>query len=121
MNHPNLCTSKPLPFGQAPTKSDLRYHLKNSFSIPEDRKQCFHTYFILKWDIDYALKSIYNGLITKDGTEYQVVYHKTSPSDLRKFAANDGIVPNSRKVLLSFRAAKQHYKLLPVVMITKVL
>ena len=102
-------------YGVAP--SNLRYAISNHFIFPDSLKDCLTNYFILEWTSNKFLGELHNGTIPAIAnkgdtvpTEFQVIYHKTDPIQLRVCSY----------VKLSFRIADPVFNLVPTVLVKEI-
>lgn len=89
-------------------KSSARYIMNNYWTIPEAYSDLFPTYYLLSWSVDYFTSSIQDGIIEREGTRYQVIYHHTDPVEIAK---------HSGSLFLSFRELAHIYKAQPTVLV----
>lgn len=88
-------------------KSQCRLLTQNIFHIPLDYQDLYHKYYLLFWTPDYFYSQVHDGMIQRDGVDYQVIYHLCTPTALRKYA----------QVRLSFRIPQQEYEIEPYVLV----
>lgn len=89
-------------------KSQAHFTSLNYFSIPEELKDIFPTYFIEHWSTKTFLASIKEGSITLNGTEYILVYRR---------GASRGKILKREQVSLSFRQAAPEFGLSAYVLV----
>jgi len=94
--------------GVYPTK--LRYVMNNLFYFPDKYASCLHRYYILQWQTEEFLARLIEGTIKHDGIRYQVIYHNTDPTRMRRKQAYT-------TVKLSFREADAIFNIIPTVLV----
>lgn len=86
----------------------LHNELINNWTLPH-RQADLDKYYLLYWNPVY-FDAVWNeGIITREGIDYQVVYHNCRPAELR----------NERQIALSFRRAVQEFNLPAYVLVSK--
>ena len=90
-------------------KSAAVYIQNNHWSIGEDYKDLFSTYYLLRWYKTYFMDELCEGTIERQGKVYSIIYHRTNPHEIRKHRGS---------VLLSFRELQHEYDVHPVVLVS---
>ena len=85
-------------------KNTIRYFSEQQFVIPEMFSDCFQTYYLLKWSKEWFLNESRAGIITRNGTRYNVIYNRCTRGAI--LAA-----PARSQITLSFRQAQKEYGL----------
>jgi len=100
-------------YGIAP--SELRYMIDNHFYFPVQHKDCLSLYKLDEVLTVNFLSSLVEGTIMpyKEKVTYQVIYHQTDPTRLRRRAAYTS-------VKLSFRIAQPEFGIIPTVLVKEV-
>ena len=88
-------------------KSQCRLLTQNVFNIPIDFQDLYHKYYLVYWQPEYFFSQLQDGMIQRDGTDYQVIYHLCTPATVRKCS----------QVRLSFRVPQQEYEIEPYVLV----
>jgi len=97
------------------TPSKLRYMIDNHFYFPEQYKDCLSHYRMSQTSTARFLTSILEGTIIplREGITYQIIYHQTDPTRLKRRAAYTS-------VKLSFRVAQPEFDIIPTVLVKEV-
>ena len=82
------------------SKTLVRSMMQNFFEFPKEYRDLLETYHLLYWQTGYFKNKITEGVIVKDGIQYQIIYQDT-PAILSKHS----------QVRLSFRSAVEVYNL----------
>ena len=88
-------------------KSQARFAVINVLNLYRNYRSILSYYKCLHWTPAYTLESMKNGTITRDGITFTVVFHGCTRYDITK----------AKEVLLSFRAVKPEYDLVPYVLV----
>lgn len=87
----------------------IEHELINTWKLSEELKKRVSKYYLLYWTPVY-FDAIWNeGIITREGVDYIVVYHACKPADLRK----------EKQIALSFRRANKEFNLPAYVLVQK--
>ena len=89
-------------------KSAAIYLQNNHWVIPENYKDLFCTYYLLRWNKEYFMDTLCEGTIERQGKIYQIIYHRTNPAEIKKYRGH---------VVLSFRELQHEYDVYPVVLV----
>ena len=82
------------------SKTMVRSMMQNLFEFPKEYRDLLETYHLLYWQTGFFKSKITEGIIEKDGIQYQIIY-KDQPATLSKHS----------QVRLSFRSAVREYNL----------
>lgn len=85
------------------------YILHNQWTLKEEQRNIFNTYYILHWSGSFFHSSLKEGTVEREGKVYQVIYYRTTPQEIRK---------HTGQVLLSFRELRAEYNCYPTVLVT---
>jgi hypothetical protein len=85
----------------------IRYNSLNEFHIEPNILACFTTYHILHWRAEYTIEQIKEGVITREGKSYIVVFNACTRFKIKQ----------SSDAVLSFREAQPEYDLPAYVLI----
>ena len=95
-------------------RSLLTYIVHNNFYVTDLYRDCLDTYYILRWQASHMLSSITNGTLVHKGVTYQVIYHRTDPTRIKRAALLTHCI---RYVKLSFRVAQPEFNIPATVLI----
>lgn len=85
-------------------KNTIRHLSQKLFVIPEFFSDCFQTYYLLKWSKEWFLNQSHEGIVTRNGIKYNVMYSGCTRGAI--LAA-----PVRSQITLSFRQAQKEYGL----------
>jgi len=89
-------------------KSQARFAVINVLNLYRNYRSILAYYKCLHWTPQYTIASMKNGTIVRDGITFTVVFHGCTRYDITK---------HKGEVLLSFRAVKPEYDLVPYVLV----
>lgn len=94
-------------------RSSLIYMMQNQFYYDKKYSDCLSSYHILQWECKYLLSEVREGMLYKEGIAYQVIYHKTDPTRIKR-AGNKHATSYVR---ISFRVAALEFDVPPVALV----
>lgn len=83
--------------------------LHNYWTIAKDYEELFSIYYLLHWEAGYFQQKMVDGTIEREGTTYQVIYHKCDSYNIGR---------GNNQLLLSFRSLVADYESTPTVLVT---
>lgn len=94
-------------------RSVVKFLLTKSFSISSLFRDCFKRYYILYWRAEYFLHRTEGtaGLLTQDGLEYVILYHRTTRGKILHY--------QRKQVILSFREPQPEFGLPAYVLVSQ--
>lgn len=94
-------------------RSSLTYMMQNQFYFDKKYSDCLSSYYIIQWECTHMLSEVREGMLLRDGIAYQVIYHKTDPTRLRRASTKHA----ASHVRISFRVAAPEFNIPPVALV----
>lgn len=85
------------------TRSIIHHIAANNFNISNFYSDCFKRYQLLYWDSQYFLSRVVEGVVTCEGKEFLVIYHRCTRGQV--------LAAKGEQVALSFREVAPEFNL----------
>lgn len=90
-------------------RSTAIYIQHNNWSVSQEYRNIFSSYYLLKWSAAYFQDKMHQGTVERDGVVYQVIYYNCNVAAISRGVG---------QLLMSFRELQNEYKAQPVVLVT---
>ncbi len=96
-----------------PDDAFLRHMVNTQFYFDKDYSWCLSRYYVLQWTPHHFISTLNNGIIEREGTEYDVIYFNTTVRAI----AREGLTNKQSHVKLSFRVPLASFHCEPTVLV----